>query len=117
MIFRLSAGNKHDAPEGRKLIENFYSEDNHYLLMDRAYEDNATRELAIKQGFIPVVPPKRNRKGPWDYDKELYKHRNEVKRYFLRIKRFRRVFTRYDKLDVLYLSNLTMAMIFDAIFM
>ena len=62
MIFRLSAGNKHDAPEGRKLIESFYSEDKHYLLMDRAYEDNETRELAVKQGFVPVVPPKRNRK-------------------------------------------------------
>ena len=43
--------------------------------------------------------------------------RNEVERYFLRIKRFRRVFTRYDKLDVLYLGNLTLAMIFDAILM
>ena len=117
MIFRLSAGNKHDAPEGRKLIESFYSEDNHYLLMDRAYEDNNTRELALKQGFIPVVPSKRNRKAPWDCDKELYKRRNEVKRYFLRIKRFRRVFTRYDKLDTMYLDNLTLAMIFDAILM
>ena len=99
MIFRLSAGNKHDAPEGRKLIESFYCEDNHYLLMDRAYEDNSTRKLAVKQGFIPAVPPKRNRKEPWDYDKELYKCRNEVERYFLHIKRFRRSFTRYDKLD------------------
>ena len=117
MIFRLSAGNKHDAPEEKKLIESFYSEGKHYLLMDRAYEDNETRELAVKQGFVPVVPPKRNRKNPWEYDKELYKRRNEVERYFLRIKRFRRVFTRYDKLDVLYLGNLTLAMIFDAILM
>lgn len=117
MIFRLSAGNKHDAPERRKLIESFYSEDNHYLLMDRAYEDNKTREFAVKQGFIPIVPPKCNRKEPWDYDKELYKRRNEVERYFLRIKRFRRVFTRYDKLDTLYLGNLTLAIIFDAILM
>ena len=117
MIFRLSAGNKHDAPEGRKLIESFYSEDNHYLLMDRAYEDNATRELAVKQGFIPVVPPKRNRKEPWDYDKELYKRRNEVERYFLRLKRFRKVFTRYDKLDSIFISVIFLAMIFDALFM
>ena len=58
MIFRLSAGNKHDAPEGRKLIESFYSEDKHYLLMDRAYEDNETRELAIKQGFVPLFRQK-----------------------------------------------------------
>ena len=85
--------------------------------MDRAYEDNETRELAVKQGFVPVVLPKRNRKNPWEYDKELYKCRNEVERYFLQIKRFRRVFTRYDKLGVLYLGNLTLAMIFDAILM
>lgn len=64
IIFRLSAGNKHDAPEGRKLIESFYSEHNHYLLMDRAYEDNETRKIAAEQGFVPVVPPKRNRKSP-----------------------------------------------------
>lgn len=117
MTFHLSAGNKHDAPEGRKLISSIYSEDSHYLLMDRAYEDDKTRELAVKQGFVPIVPPKRNRKKSREYDKELYKRRNEIERYFLRIKRFRRVFTRYDKLDVLYLGNLTLAMIFDAILM
>ena len=85
--------------------------------MDRAYEDDETRALAEKQGFVPVVPPKRNRKEPWDYDKELYKRRNEIERYFLRIKRFRKVFTRYDKLDIIYSSVIYLAMIFDAILM
>ena len=83
--------------------------------MDRAYEDEETRALAVRQGFIPVVPPKKNRKEPWEYDKELYKRRNEVERFFLRIKRFRKVFTRYDKLDVTYIAVVTMAMIFDAL--
>ena len=83
--------------------------------MDRAYEDNETRALAEKQGFIPVVPPKSNRKEPWEYDKEIYKRRNEIERFFLRIKRFRRVFTRYDKLDIVYAGIFTFAMIFDAI--
>ena len=83
MIFLLFAGNKHDAPEGRSLIKRFYSEDNCYLLMKRACEDNNMRELVVKQGFAPVVTSKRNRKEPWDYDKELYKRRNEVERYFL----------------------------------
>lgn len=85
--------------------------------MDRAYEDNATRQAALDRGFIPVVPPKRNRKNPWEYDKELYKRRNEVERYFLRIKRFRKVFTRYDKLDIIFYSIILFAMIFDAILM
>ena len=85
--------------------------------MDRAYEDDKTRAFAVKQGFVPVVPPKKNRKDPWDYDKELYKRRNEVERYFLRLKRFRKVFTRYDKPDSIFLSVIMLAMIFDAIFM
>lgn len=114
MIFHLSAGQKHDAPQGRKLIESIYSDNNHYLLMDRAYEDDRTRTLAVQQGFIPVVPPKKNRKELWDYNKEIYKRRNEIERYFLRIKRFRKVFTRYDKLDVIYSSVVSLAMIFDA---
>ena len=70
--------------------------------MDRAYEDDLTRALAKEQGFNVVVPPKKNRKYPWEYDKDLYKHRNEVERYFLRLKRFRKVFTRYDKLDTTF---------------
>jgi len=49
------------------------------------------------------------------YDKEIYKHRNEIERFFLRIKQFRKVFTRYDKLDVVYMNVFVLAIIFDAI--
>ena len=83
--------------------------------MDRAYEDEETRTLATKQGYNPVVPPKKSRLEPWEYDKELYKRRNEVERLFRRIKGFRRVFTRYEKLDVMYLAFLTLALIYIAI--
>ena len=85
--------------------------------MDRAYEDNQTRALAKEHGFNVVVTPKKNRKDPWEYDKEIYKKRNQVERYFLRIKRFRKVLTRYDKLDAIFLSVIMLAMIFDALFM
>ena len=85
--------------------------------MGIAYEDNKTHALAQKHSFNVVVPPKKNRKDPWEYDKELYKKRNQVERYFLRIKRFRKVFTRYDKLDSIFLSVIMLAMIFDALFM
>jgi len=112
----LSPGNAHDDPEGRKLLATVRG-NNTPLLMDRAYESDETRELASQQGFIPVVPPKRNRKSPWEYDKELYKSRNEIERLFLRIKRFRKVFTRYDKLDKIYIGVIIMAIIFDAILM
>ena len=85
------------------------------LLMDRAYEGDETRALAVELGYIPVVPPKRNRKNPWDYDKQLYKQRNQAERLFRRIKRFRRIFTRYDKLDVIFLAFISFALIIDAL--
>jgi transposase len=81
--------------------------------MDRAYEGNETRELSIQLGYTPVVPPNPNRLKPWDYDKELYKKRNEVERLFRRIKAYRRIFTRYDKLDIIYLGFLLLAFIFE----
>ena len=116
VAFSLSAGNVHDAPEGRKLLDKIMRFDEHkFLLMDRAYEGDDTRAKVMEKGYVPVVPPKRNRKEPWDYNEELYKQRNEIERFFLRLKRFRRVFTRYDKLDVLFSGFIFFALIADAI--
>ncbi|MBQ9491149.1 MAG: transposase, partial [Firmicutes bacterium] len=47
----------------------------------------------------------------------LYKHRNIIERYFLRLKRFRKVFTRYDKLDSIFIFTISLAFIFDLLFM
>jgi transposase len=80
--------------------------------MDRAYEDDYTRHIAQQLCFVPVAPPKKNRKAPWQYDKELYKKRNEAERLFRRILEFRRVFTRYDKLDAMYIGFVHLALIF-----
>jgi transposase len=101
----LSAGNENDAPEGRKLFtRKGFNESKVPLLMDKAYEGNETRQLAVELNYEPVVPPKSNRKEPWEYDKELYKRRNVVERLFRRLKEFRKVFTRYDKLDKVFLG-------------
>ena len=112
--FTLSPGNAHDAPEGRKLIR-LLKGNGEPLLMDRAYEDAQTRQTAKESGYDPIVPPKSNRLEPWEYDKELYKRRNEIERYFLRIQRFRRVFTRYEKLDLMFAGVILFAMIVDAL--
>ena len=64
VVFRLSPGNYHNAPEGRKLIESIYTKNNTYLLMDRAYENNKAIALAKNHGFHAVIPPKKNRKFP-----------------------------------------------------
>ena len=101
-----------DGPEGRKLLESMgESERITHLLMDRAYEGDETRTFAFELGYMPVVPPKNNRKNPWVYDKILYKLRNQVERLFRRIKRFRRIFTRYDKLDIIYTAFILLALI------
>lgn len=114
--FSLSAGNIGDGPEGRKLLIFTAANAAHkFVLMDRAYEGDATRNTAVKLGYIPVVPPKKNRKEPWVYDQILYKRRNEVERFFLRIKRFRKIFTRYDKLDIVFAGFILFAMIIDSL--
>ena len=85
------------------------------LLMDRAYEGNETRQLALDLGFVPVVPPKENRINQWEYDRELYKRRNEVEHLFRRLKGFRRIFSRFEKLDVMFLGFISFALIADGL--
>jgi transposase len=110
--FSLSPGNAGDAPEGRKLLAHLGPPSEPCsLLMDRAYEGNETTRLGRELGFSPVVPPNPNRLEPWEYDKELYKRRNEVERLFRRLKGFRRVFTRFDKLARMYFAFVVFALI------
>jgi transposase len=79
--------------------------------MDRAYEGEETREAAKSKGHEPIVPPRKSRMNPWIYDKEKYKKRNMVERFFRRIKEFRKVCTRYDKTDIMYLAFVNFACI------
>ena len=83
--------------------------------MDRAYEGDETRQLAEQLGYIPVVPPNPNRLNPWEYDRFAYRRRNEVERLFRRLKGFRRVFSRYDKLDIMFAAFVLLALIVDAL--
>ena len=70
--------------------------------MNKAYEGEDTRQLVLELGMVPIVPPKVNRVSPWEYDKQMYKKRNEVERLFRRLKGLRRIFSRFDKLDVVF---------------
>ena len=83
--------------------------------MDRAYEGDETRQLALELGLTPVVPPKSNRIIPWEYDKVLYKKRNEVERLFRRLKGCRRIFSRFEKLDVMLIGFIHFVLIVEAI--
>ena len=116
LTFALSPGEAGDAPMGRALLQSIGSIDEPlHWLMDKAYEGDETRQLALDLGFIPVVPPKSNRLQPWTYDREMYKRRNEVERLFRRLKGFRRVFSRFDKLDIVFLGFVHFALIIDGL--
>lgn len=68
------------------------------VLADKAYDTNALLQLIAQINAKAVIPPKVNRleQRPWDRDQ--YKNRNLIERFFCRIKHFRRIATRYDKL-------------------
>ena len=116
ITFTLSPGHAHDAPEGRKLLRKMGKVPwPMHLLMDGAYEGDETRQLALDLGFIPVVPPKQNRVTPWEYDRAMYKRRNEIERLFRRLKGFRRIFSRFEKLDVMFVAFINFALIVDGL--
>jgi transposase len=81
--FILSDGEAHDVPGGRLLLETAGKQETTVpLLMDKAYAGFTARFTAWNLRFQPAVPPKANMKDKWEYDKELYKKRNEIERFF-----------------------------------
>jgi transposase len=86
-----------------------------YLIMDRVYEGDRNRAKGVELSIFRLFQDKPNRKEPWSYDVELYKKRNEIERFFLRLKKFRRVFTRYDKFDLMFGGSIYFAMVIDEI--
>jgi transposase len=116
ITFSLSPGQAHDAPEGRALLSRLGAPNRPlHLIMDRAYEGNETRQLALDLGFIPVVPPLSTRTEPWEYDRAMYKRRNEVERLFRRLKGYRRIFSRFEKLDLMFLGFISFVLIADGL--
>ena len=116
ITFALSPGQASNTSGGRKLLGGIGPLPAPlHRIMDRAYEDNETLQLALDFGFIPVVPPRPQRLEPWQYDKAMYRRRNEIERLFRRLKGFRRIFSRFDKLDLVFLAFLHFALIVEAL--
>lgn len=81
------------------------------LIADKGYDANALREAVRERGAWANIPPKANRREPICFSKHLYKARNLVERFFNRIKQFRRIATRYDKLAENFLAAVKLASI------
>jgi len=81
--------------EAEALIDGFQAA---FVLADKGYDSDAFVEAINNNGAVPVIPPRSNRKVLRDYDKDLYKERNLVERLFQKLKEYRRIATRYERL-------------------
>jgi transposase len=68
------------------------------LIADKAYDANSLRQILAATRAKAVIPSTTSRREPIPYDKRLYRQRNLIERMFARLKDFRRIATRYDKL-------------------
>ena len=92
----LRPGEAHDVRLAEKLLSRL--KHGSMLLADRGYDADWIRELAMKKGAWANIPPKSSRSNPICFSPHLYRARNQVERFFNRIKQCRRVATRYDRL-------------------
>ena len=99
--FFITAGQRSDYVKALDLID---GKDMQALIADKGYDANYVIEAADKVNAKSIIPPRSNRKIYREYDTELYKERNLIERMFNKMKNFRRVATRYDKLAISYIA-------------
>jgi transposase len=79
---------------------------------DKAYDADGFIELLDQHHIEPVIPPRSNRRRPRPFERELYKQRNLIERLFRRLKAFRRIATRYEKLDRHFAAMIMLACVY-----
>ena len=105
--FTLTGGEVHDSKAAPDLINRLPDSD--YVIADKGYDSESIRELIRNKNAIPVIPRKQNSKvGNADMDWCLYKYRHLVENVFARLKHYRAIATRYDKLERNYASTLAL---------
>jgi transposase len=107
-VLLLSAGNINDMSMAASLIEAAAGRFDR-LLADKGYDTDAIRAAVAKLGAEAVIPSTRSRRAPLPYDRTAYRARNQVERLWCRLKDWRRVATRYDKLAANYLAGALIA--------
>ena len=105
--FLLTGGNVADCRAADVLLDDLAPRT--IVLADKAYDSNAIRDLIERQGAGPNIPSKANRRWKSCFSRTLYKGRNAVERMFCRLKDFRRIATRYDKLAANFLGAVYLA--------
>ena len=100
---RLTAGQRHESTEAHALLEGLMGQ---HVIADRGYAGQPFVDWVIEQGAEPVIPPHQRAKQPREYDLWLYRERHLVECFVNKIKHYRRVFSRFDKLASRYLGFL-----------
>ena len=108
--FRLTGGERNDITEAENLIEGMQNVG--AVVADKAYDAAHLLECIESMNSTAVIPPRANRKELRSYDKHVYKSRNLIERFFARLKQFRRIATRYDKLDIRFEAFISLAAAF-----
>ncbi len=100
----LTAGQCHDSPLAAALIEGYEPQ---ALIADKGYDSDALIKAVIAKGIEAVIPPKKNRTEMREYDRHLYRERHLIECFIGKIKHYRRVFSRFEKLSKNYLGFLS----------
>ena len=100
----LTAGQRHDSPQASALIEGYEPQ---VLIADKGYDSGPSIELVTAKGIEAVIPPKKNRLVHREYDRRLYRERHLIECFIGKIKHYRRVFSRFEKLSKNYLGFLS----------
>jgi putative transposase len=100
----LSGGEAHDCPPAPRLIRRTKAA--RKLIGDKAYDSASLRQWLKDRGTKPVVPNKSNRKQPFHFDRASYRQRHRIENAFCRLKDFRRIATRYDRLARNFLASI-----------
>ena len=106
MRFFFTRGQESDFTRAADLILGFSAS---YVVGDKGYDSDAIVAAVESEGGEAVIPPRSHRKETRPYDKALYTARNLVERFFLKLKNFRRIATRYERLAKTYAAMICLA--------
>jgi transposase len=102
--FKLTGGQDHDITQAEALIASYQCE---HVIGDKAYDSDRFLQVVLSQGAVPIIPPRSNRKVLCEYDEHLYKERHLVECFINKVKHYRRIFSRFEKLAQRYLGFLS----------
>ncbi len=100
----LTGGECHDSPHAGRLIEDFEPD---AVIADKGYDTDELIETIEERGIEAVIPPRSNRREQREYDRHLYRERHLIECFINKIKHYRRVFSRFEKLSKNYLGFLS----------